>query len=171
MTARLYRAGAAHGEVIELAKLPCEKALFIKPDGGERLILSDGLKTIHLDCAGRSLLEGAARIGFVMNRLEHLDAKYRALRRLEMFLRHGVFDAGLFPPDPHARKLRAHLIALDGWRRGERQREIAVRIFGRKIVQDDWTGGSDFLRSRVRRHIKRGRELMNGGYLELLKSR
>lgn len=71
----------------------------------------------------------------------------------------------------YAGSVRLNLIlsALDGWRAGHSQREIAVELFGRGRVDADWGRGADYLKSQVRRLIRRGRWLMEGGYRTLLR--
>jgi len=65
-------------------------------------------------------------------------------------------------------KLRAALIALDGWLSGASQREIAAVIFNKEDVDSDWNSHVHSLKSRTRRLIKKGRDLMQKDYLKLL---
>ncbi|HQS44816.1 DUF2285 domain-containing protein [Reyranella sp.] len=59
------------------------------------------------------------------------------------------------------------LQALDGHLAGASEREIAIAIFGARIVKEKWHGDSE-LRARVRYLVHRGRALMNGGYRRFL---
>lgn len=59
------------------------------------------------------------------------------------------------------------LQALDGHLAGASERDIAIVIFGARIVMEKWHGDSE-LRARVRYLIRRGRKLMGGGYRVLL---
>lgn len=65
-------------------------------------------------------------------------------------------------------RLELTLRALDGWISGASQKEIAISLFGAR-VEGDWGRGHDYLKSQVRRFIKRGRWLMEGGYRRLLR--
>jgi hypothetical protein len=65
--------------------------------------------------------------------------------------------------------LRDYLIALDGLLNGASYRQIAQVIYGPERVKDVWTGESRYLKDRVRRAVDRGHELMNGGFLKLLR--
>jgi len=56
---------------------------------------------------------------------------------------------------------------LDGFLGGKSLREIATDIFSPEYVNDFWTD-RDWLKSRVRRRIKRGCYFLDGGYMELL---
>ena len=44
-----------------------------------------------------------------------------------------------------------------------------MAIFGDKRVAEDWNGASQFLKDRTRRLVSKGRELMTGGYRDLLR--
>lgn len=59
------------------------------------------------------------------------------------------------------------LQALDGHLAGASERDIAIVIFGQRIVAKKWHGDSE-LRAKVRYLIHRGRNLMNGAYRNLL---
>lgn len=66
-------------------------------------------------------------------------------------------------------RLTIVLQALDGNLAGATQREIAIALLGRARVERDWRDARGHLRDVVRRAIRRGRALMNGGYLKLLR--
>lgn len=59
------------------------------------------------------------------------------------------------------------LQALDGHLAGASERDIAIAIFGVRMVTEKWHGDSE-LRAKVRYLIRRGRNLMDGGYRNLL---
>lgn len=67
------------------------------------------------------------------------------------------------------KKHREFLIALDNSLSNKSLRETAVDLFSASYVDANWTDG-DWLKSRVRRRIQRGRYFMNGGYIKLLKN-
>lgn len=50
---------------------------------------------------------------------------------------------------------------------GKSHRDIAIDLFGADAVKAEWDAGS-WMRSRVRRRIRKALYLMNGGYRELL---
>lgn len=70
------------------------------------------------------------------------------------------------PPRSATIKMRA-LQVLDGTLAGAMQRDIAVALFGYERVAEQWSPDSE-LRAQVRYLAQRGRELMEGGYRELL---
>jgi len=64
--------------------------------------------------------------------------------------------------------LRKAIIALDGHLANVKQRQIAETIFGAKMVEEDWDNGPKSYKSKTRRLIKKGVELMQTGYRDLL---
>jgi hypothetical protein len=72
-------------------------------------------------------------------------------------------------PDGNSRRFALSLMALDYWITGASLRETAIALFGHRRVGSDWNGDSDYLKSQVRRLVKRGRWLMLGGYRTLLR--
>jgi len=74
-----------------------------------------------------------------------------------------------FPPEPRQHRLTAVLRCLDAVLQGAPHRDIAIALCGRKRVDADWGDPREHLRDTVRRAAGRGRSLMNGGYLRLLR--
>jgi hypothetical protein len=72
-------------------------------------------------------------------------------------------------PDPRGRRFSLILSALDASLAGASQREIAAALVGAERAEADWRHPGQHLRDRVRRAVRRGRDLMNGGYLALLR--
>jgi hypothetical protein len=74
-----------------------------------------------------------------------------------------------FTSEPRQRRLADVLRCLDAALQGVSHRDIATAIYGPKRVGADWRDPREHLRDSVRRAIGRGRALMRGGYLRLLK--
>jgi hypothetical protein len=70
-------------------------------------------------------------------------------------------------PDRVAMLHMRSLQAIDAVTAGASQRSIAEVIFGTESVADRWHADSD-LRAQVRHLIRRGRDLVDGGYRTLL---
>jgi len=70
---------------------------------------------------------------------------------------------------PPSQRLCISLRVLDGRLAGASYRDIAVALFGRDRVNEDWNAPGDHLKNRVRRAARRGVALMQGGYRALLK--
>ncbi|MFN3225792.1 MAG: DUF2285 domain-containing protein [Hyphomicrobiales bacterium] len=80
----------------------------------------------------------------------------------------GQFPTRLFPSDARGDRLRFVLRALDGSLAGLSHREIATALFGEERVRTDWSDPGDHLRDQIRRAVRRGHALMNGGYKDFL---
>lgn len=92
------------------------------------------------------------------------------VRCLDWFARHCAgIDFEVAPRRGYApNRLRNALIALDGSLAGATQRDIAIAVFGKDVVNEDWENGVHSYKSRTRRLIKKGRKLMEKDYLNLL---
>jgi hypothetical protein len=65
-------------------------------------------------------------------------------------------------------KYLGYLVALDGHLAGRSYRDIAEVLYGPDCIGPYWTDDSRGYKLKVRRAVKRGVALMNGGYRELL---
>jgi hypothetical protein len=129
-------------------------------DGGRRLQLSVrlcaplGPETLLTD-AVVTPAEGASR--------------WRALNCFNDFLFSGYLSPRDFRGEPASGRLAHVAQALDGAFCGASHREIAMALHGRLRVSRDWNDPGEYLRDGVRRAIRRGRLLMNGGYRRFLR--
>jgi hypothetical protein len=99
----------------------------------------------------------------------HLARRVLLLRRLSGLVHHRTLQRTLFPPDPLSPRLSFIVQALDGRLAAASYREIAIALFGEHRVKADWTDPRGHLRDQVRRAVRRGFFLMQGGYLAYLK--
>lgn len=104
---------------------------------------------------------------FEIDGFSDLNTQTELLKRLHRFTEQApsVANRPAFAIDE---RLHHALIALDESLRGKTYRQIAITIFGEKIVAEDWQGPSQFLKDRTRRLVAKGTELMKGGYRDLL---
>ena len=91
-----------------------------------------------------------------------------AVRRFTDLAKHGWLRPSLYPSERSAKRYAHVVTALDGWLEGRPHREIAVKLFGSSWVDRAWNDTGNHLRDRVRRAIRYGRELMDGGYRRFL---
>jgi hypothetical protein len=70
---------------------------------------------------------------------------------------------------PGAPRLRFILQALDGYLAGRSHRAIAEAMLGAPRVRQNWGNPGEHLRDQIRRAVRRGRMLMAGGYVSLLR--
>lgn len=137
-----------------------------------------GLQHISFQEAGRSLQLAVSGVD-VMQRVclltgavvesGSLRARLSALQCLNDLYSSGHLNPRHFPPEPRAQRLAFVLQALDGWLAGATYREIATALFDRNRVDLDWGDPRGHLRDRVRRAVRRGRILMEGGYRQFLR--
>ena len=98
-----------------------------------------------------------------------LESRLRLIRQLSTLAKSGRLSPRLHPPDPRSARLAVVLRALEASLANVSQREIAGAILGRQRVNADWADPRDHLRDHTRRAVRRGRWLMQTGYLGLLK--
>ncbi len=70
--------------------------------------------------------------------------------------------------DPLSPRLRRVLRILDGKLSGASHETIAKAVLGGEYARDRWQGRGRTLRDRFRRAVRRGYDLMWGGYRDLL---
>ena len=122
---------------------------------------------LQLSVTGSNLLQPVRLLTDAALPPQHIRARLLALECLTGISGHGRFPNRL-RVEPRGHRLRQVLQALDGWLAGAPYREIAVALFGEARVEADWADPRDHLRDQVRRAVRRGRELMQGGYRTLL---
>jgi len=142
---------------------------------GRKTICHDGSRlTLKLTRYGRSWQLGIARtlaaaepFIFAIAPDERAEARLReAEQALPAFVsRQTGLVRARFSAEPII--TMQSLQALDGHRAGASERDIAIALFGERIVMEKWHSDSE-LRARVRYLLQRSRAVMNGGYRRLL---
>jgi hypothetical protein len=135
---------------------------------GEYTAISDGYRRIRIDVVAGSLLEGPVLLRHHLQGIDHVDQKLLSLRRLIALHRHGHFVSSLFPFSPQTKRIVMALRAYDALQAGASQRDIAIALFGKNAVDDDWIAGSDYLRLRVRRLVTLARRMAASEWPQLL---
>ncbi|MCC8937077.1 DUF2285 domain-containing protein [Bradyrhizobium sp. Arg68] len=135
---------------------------------GKPLVMMKG-RGVHIALAidGLAVLTRCFAPVYELHGLADLAIQYELLKRLQRFMD----DAPGLPPvalPATDERLRQALIALDESLAGKTYRQIAITIFGAKMVAEEWQGASQFLKDRTRRLVAKGTELMKGGYRDLL---
>lgn len=148
----------------DLRQQTCPASLLFAADSTQHLLFHGRGHGIQLAVSGASLLEPVHLLA------DPVFNVGEARQRLEALARFNDFVAGLPPPvGRKAMRLGKILQALDGSLAGAPHRDIAVALFGTERVEADWNDPGQNLRDRVRRAVKRGRDLMSGGYLKFLR--
>ena len=152
--------------LFDLRNQLCPVSLLIMPDGMQHALFHGSGHGVQLAVSGASLLEPVYLLA------DSVLGRREAKLRIEALRRYNDFIAGA-PPQPPAyeqtERLRNVLQALHGSLAGASHRDIAVALFGAERVKADWNDPGENLRDCVRRAVKRGRDLMNGGYLKFLR--
>ncbi len=155
-------------EGFDLMALPLPVTHLSIPSSGEQLLLGKGPRSIRLSIAKGTLLDGPVRLGYQLGG-DRLDLRLLALRRLAGFLRYRRIPAALYPVGAKTRRWMEIITVLDAMAQGFPHRAIAQILFGEALVRRDWTGGSDYLRTRTHRLICGARKLATGGYIDLVR--
>ncbi len=143
---------------------------FTDAEGREQLLLQQGKRIVQLRCRGLSLLAGDVDFSFVLDGFGDIDAKIETIRRLKRF-----YDAYTKTQKsgtdwtPRILQLRDALIALDVAQADGSHYEAAVKIYGETRAAEEFQGEDSPLKSRMKRLRKKGVDLMEGGYLDLMK--
>jgi len=155
-------------DIFDLARFWSLATIVVHPEGGERVVLSDGYCRVRIDVICGTLREGPVSLRYELRGLAGVEAKILTLRRLLALCRFGRFAHNLHPQERLAPRWVAALRVHDGVGQGASQREIAAVLYGEKSAVLGRNNGSDFLRLRVQRLVKTGRYMVSGGYLTLL---
>jgi len=145
-------------------------AMAVDAEGREHICLSDGWHHIRLDVEeGRLTGQKAVLLHYRLSGLASAENRVLPLRRLLDLCRHRRFARTLYPRDPGIERLIDMLRVHDALGAGASQREIGEALFGTERVHEDWSDGSDSLRSRVRRLVREARDMARGGYRQLMR--
>jgi hypothetical protein len=167
LTAEHARCDAA-ASVLEIGNLSCRLAVLKSVDGVQHVLLSNGACRLQLAIDGATVFDRVRVFTEAIIVPSLAERRHRALRQLAAAVRTGDLDPRFHVADPRSRRFSLILQATDGAMAMAPQREIAVALFGRQRVEVDWSDPADHVRDRVRRAIRRGRSLIDRGYLDLL---
>lgn len=134
----------------------------------EIVLFSQGQYHLQMFIDRGTVLQGPTKLRFLIDQVNHLDAVTASLARFNTLLQKRAFLPRQFQTSSSAGKWSRALQALDGFNAGASQREIAAALFGHQMVQREWHGQSDFLRTRTQRLIAFGRKMAAGAYRSLL---
>jgi hypothetical protein len=113
-----------------------------------------------------SFLIGESALTFEIVGLNEVNRACETLKVLN-HLRINRSECSHVESDCHSKYL-GYLVALDGRLAGRPYRDIAEVLYGYERIEPYWTDDSRGYKSKVRRAVERGYDLMNGGYRALL---
>lgn len=160
---------AEHAESGGISLLPpASRSIVLRTsDGTQHVLIESSGRTLQLAVVGADVTRPVRITTAIPVRAQRLAAHLWMAKCL-----HELCSKERLPrdrPHPRRRRLRIVLQALDGWLAGASHRDISCALFGDKRTKADWTDPSDHLRDTTRRAVRRGRQLMNGGYKALLR--
>lgn len=167
----IWRADVAPGLVVPLERrafgpirpLPAASSAPVSGTDGRHLRLSSGLQ---LQLSGDAAPDGPLMI--VLSYDDDFNLRVRAVDALRRAAQTNEPPRSRFNPEQRARLARS-LFALDGSLQSRSYRDIASGLFGDANL-DPETFKTSSLRDVTIRLVRRGRSLMAGGYLKLLRA-
>jgi hypothetical protein len=123
-------------------------------------------RRVAVDLFGHAADLGTTGLSFRVD-LGTIESQTLALRRLKALLEARA-AAALWPPVTRAARFQAMLTVLDARARGASLREAGELVLGCATVRAEWSGRSDFLKSRMRRLARDAASVRDGGYRQLL---
>ncbi|UJQ94126.1 DUF2285 domain-containing protein [Mariluticola halotolerans] len=137
-------------------------------DGRQQVLLQGRGGNLQLAVYGGDILSPSLLCVNAISPAQNLKQRLWALECLNRIWANESLPERLFAPEPRGDRLRFVLRALDGALDRASHQDIASALLGERRVRLDWGDPGNHLRDRIRRAIKRGRALMNRGYLGLL---
>lgn len=156
-------------EVI-LADLSLRLVCVETEDGYSHLILEDGCCSLQLRFEEKLDLNTFFDFEIHIPAYASMLEKIYSASCLDQFLRNQECDILKKVAPIRAERLIQTLYAYDLSQLGLSHREIAIYLFGEAAILHGWDGVSDNIRSRTRRLIRRGNQLVKAGYLTFLKA-
>lgn len=144
-------------------------ATIVRDAGGERLLLSDGLRVVRIDVLTGSVARGPVQLCHLLTGFASVDGPLLALRRLIALQRTGRFSRSLHAREARAGRWILMLRAHDALAAGADQRAIAGHLLGRDAHGPLWRSRASSLRSRAQRLVRAARLMAQGGYRDLLR--
>lgn len=159
---------AANEDALMIERVSHLATLILAP-AGQRLLLSDGFRSIRVDVDGASLLRGPVVLRYDLRGFAALDGPLLVLRRL-----HALVATGEFSRTQHQSygRARRHVLLLrthDALVAGVNQRAIAAELLASRAAQQGWRLEAASLRSQVQRLVQGARRMAKGGFWELLR--
>lgn len=163
------RGCGASGDRFDLARFKPFATIAPATDGGEHLLLSDGLRSVRIDLGEGSVRLGPVRLSYQIRGIESAEAPLLTLRRLLALCRSGRFSAALHSSEARAGRLILMLRAYDAMLSGASQREMAGILLSSESTSRRWRVEAPTLRLQVQRLVRSARAMAGGGYLRLLR--
>ena len=149
--------------------LPCRIWLLLAPDGQQHLLLSEKLRSIQFACTGPLVLEPDVNLVLEIDDYDDVPITLRTFGQLTEFYDGYLSEKAPDQTEQQTAKWQRMLMAHDGKQVGMTDREVAEALFGEAAVAAEWDSRDGPLRARTRRLIAGADDLVNGGYLKILR--
>jgi hypothetical protein len=160
-------AAGARCDLFDLARFSLF-ARFVTDEAADRLLLSDGLRSVRIDAQPGTFGGGPVHLNYELGGIISAEPPLLTLRRFLALARTGGFSRVLHPAERRARRWILLLRAWDGVGTGADQREIARVLLSRSAGEPGWRSREPSVRSQVQRLVRSARAFARGGYRRLL---
>lgn len=154
-------------DVLDLERLGTF-ARIVTSSEADRLLLSDGYRSIRLDVNGDGIGRSLVHLCYELAGIQALERPLLILRRLRALAISGRFRASLHPKFGRAQRLVQLLRAHDALRAGANQAEIAKVLLRPSLELSRWRIHSPSIRSRAQRLVGAARQMERGAFWRLL---
>jgi len=163
----IARRSDANADSLDLAQFD-SLATLVTSRQGERLLLSDGSRSIRLDLRGDSMRDSPVGLSYELAGIQGLERPLLLLRRLRALVGAGRFVASLHPPPARGARLIQLLRAYDGLRAGARHIDIADVLLRSALERGRWRVHSPSVRSQAQRLARTARHMAGSQFWALL---
>jgi len=163
----IARRSGANADSLDLAEFHA-LATLVSWRRGERLLLSDGFRSIRLDLRGDSLRSSPVGLSYELAGIQALERPLLVLRRLRAFAAAGRLVASLHPPPSRAARLIQLLRAYDGLRAGARHIDLADVLLRSGLERGRWRVHSPSVRSQAQRLARAASAMAGSQFWALL---
>jgi type VI secretion system activator RovC-like protein/transcriptional regulator len=143
-------------------------ATLVRSRQAQRLLLSDGYRSIRLDLRGSEIGSSPVRLTYELNGIEALERPLLVLRRLRALSIRCRFRGSLHPRFSRARRLVQLLRTHDALRAGASQADIALVLLRPELERSRWRIHSPSIRSQAQRLVGAARQMSGGAFWHLL---
>ena len=143
-------------------------ATLVRSRDEERLLLSDGYRSIRLDLRGSGIGCSPVRLSYELAGIEALERPLLVLRRLRALATSGRFRPSLHPRVRRAHRLVQLLRAHDALGAGASQSDIAQVLLRPGLEHSRWRIHSPSIRSQAQRLVGAARRMREGAFWRLL---
>lgn len=153
---------------LQLDELDCDKQMLVINDGQQYLSLRKKHASFQLLCEDNDPLSQGNHFCINMNIMDGVEQKMARFQQLMRLFSRTKSPSPKPSPVQQVKLFKEYLLAVYARQDGATYRDIAQVYFGKEHVEKEWTSASRTLKDHVRNRVRKGLELMNGGYKKLL---